>query len=748
MAIAEQAAATSQRETHFHTCPLCEATCGLTLEVEGGTVVRIRGDRDDVFSHGFICPKGATLGALQDDPDRLRTPMIKRDGVHVAVTWDEAFAEIDARLTPLLAEHGRDAVAVYLGNPNVHNHANTIYVRPLIMALGTGNVYSASTVDQMPRHASSGMMFGDGLTIAVPDVDRTDYLLMLGANPWESNGSLCTAPDLPGRLEAIAARGGRMVVVDPRRTKTAQAADEHLAIRPGGDAAWLLALIHVLFDEDLVDLGRLEPLLLGVDDVAAAVLPCSPEAVEAATWIDPATTRRIARELAAASSASVYGRIGVHTAAFGTLASWATDVLVALTANLDEPGGSMFPAPAHSSARTAPGGRGFTIGRRRSRVKGYPEVKGELPVATLADEIQTPGDGQVRALITVAGNPVRSCPDTTRLEAAIAGLELLISIDPYLNETTQHADVILPPPGVLEKSHYDLAFYGLAVRNVANYSPAVLERTGPDEAELLARLALIAGGQGAQAEPQVLHDLVLDGLLARAVAPDGALAGRDVAEIRAALGDRSPADRVLDLMLRTGQYGDRFGGVPDGLSLDRLEAHPHGIDLGALTPQLPNALKTASACIELAPEPIIDDIGRLVAGLGDVADGPVLVGRRHLQSNNSWMHNVRVLVKGKERCTLQVHPDDAAAWSLVDGGSARVTSAVGSVVAPVEVTTDIARHVVSLPHGWGHDAPGARMAVAGARPGVNSNVLTDGSTIDPLSGNAILNAIAVTVEPA
>ncbi len=740
--------ADSERTTHFHTCPLCEATCGLAIEVEGSTVVRVRGDRDDVFSHGFVCPKGTTVGALQDDPDRLRTPMVRRDGELVPATWDEAFAEIDARLTPLLAEHGRDAAAVYLGNPNVHNHANTIFVRPLIMALGTGNVFSASTVDQMPRHASSGFMFGDGLTIAVPDVDRTDYLLVLGANPWESNGSLCTAPDLPGRLKAIRARGGRFVVVDPRRTKTAQAADEHLAIRPGGDAAWLASLVHVLVDEDLVDLGRLEPFTDGAEAVAAAVAPFTPEAVEAATWIDPATTQRIARELAAAPSASVYGRIGVHTAAFGTLASWATDVLVALTANLDEPGGSMFPAPAHAAARTEPGGRGFTIGRRRSRVKGYPEVKGELPVATLADEIETPGDGQVRALITVAGNPVRSCPDSTGLEAAIAGLDLLVCIDPYLNETTQHADVILPPPGVLEKTHYDLAFYGLSVRNIANFSPAIIERTGPDEAELLARLALIAGGQGADADPQVLYDLVLDGLVARAVGADGALAGRDPDEIRGALVGRAPADQVLDLMLRTGQYGDRFGEVPDGLSLERLEAHPHGIDLGALTPQLPGALRTANGRIDLAPEPIVEDLARLAATLDAVPDGPVLVGRRHLRSNNSWMHNVRVLVKGKERCTLQVHPDDAAAWGLTDGGSARVTSAVGSLVAPVEVTDDIARSVVSLPHGWGHDAPGARLSVAAERPGVNSNVLTDGSVLDALSGNAVLNAIPVAVVPA
>jgi len=742
----------SDRSLHYRTCPLCEATCGLEVTVVGnasdGKVVRIRGDRDDVFSHGFICPKGSTLAHLHEDPDRLRSAMVKRDGRHVEVSWDEAFAEIERRMLPVIEEHGRESVAIYLGNPNVHNHALTIYGRALISALGTRNIYSASTVDQMPRHVSSGFLYGDALAFPLPDVDRTDYLLMLGANPYESNGSIATAPDFPGRLRAIRERGGRLVVVDPRRTKTAKAADEHLAIRPGSDAAWLAALAQVLFDEDLVDTGPAGEHVDGVDEVRRLVAPFTPEAVERATWIAPEVTRRIARELAAAPTAAVYGRIGTNTVPFGTLASWLTDVVTLLTGNLDRPGGMMWAHPAHLPPRQVGPGRGFVTGRHSTRVGGHPEVKGEFPAVALPEEIETPGPGQIRALVTVAGNPARSIPDSDRTEAALASLDVMVSVDPYLNETTRHADVILPPPSQLERSHYDLAFYGQAIRNIANYSPELFEPHGPREEDLIARLALVASGAGADGDPQLIHDMVLDSVLQSAVKPGRPLEGRDVADLRAQLGDRSPADRVLEAMLRSGWAGDHFGASPDGLSLELLEANPHGIDLGPLTPQLPGLLRTASGRIELAPAPLADDIERLRAWIDDVPDRPVLVGRRHVRSNNSWMHNVEVLVKGRERCTLQVHPADAEAWGLFDGGQARITSAAGSVVAPVEVTDDIARSVVSLPHGWGHDAPGTRLNVAGRRPGVNSNVLTDGSIIDPLSGNAVLNGIPVEVAPA
>lgn len=741
--------------SHHRTCPLCEATCGLELTVRDGRVTRIRGDRDNPFSRGYLCPKGSVLHRLHEDPDRLRRPLVRRGDDPATATWEEvgweeAFAEVERRLVPVLERHGRDAVAVYLGNPSAHTLSGVLYNRALVRALGTRNVFSASTVDQMPKHVSSGLLFGGPLLIPVPDLDRTDHLLMLGANPLESNGSLCTAPDFPGRLRAIRARGGKVVVVDPRRTRTAEEADEHVAVRPGTDAHLLLAMAQVLVAEGLAAPGRLASCTTGLDGVAAAVAGFTPEAVEAFCGVDAGTIRRLARELAAAPTAAVYGRIGTHTVAFGTLAAWAVDLLNVLTGNLDRPGGAMFPTAAHERVRPPGPGRGYRTGRHRSRVKGYPEVNGELPVATLADEIETPGEGQVRALVTVAGNPVVSTPDAGRLDAALASLEAMVSVDIYRNETTRHADVILPPPSALERSEYHLAFFGLSVRNYVSWSPPVFEPTGPGEHEIIARLALIASGQGAGADPAVVDGLLLDGVLGPAVAdPDSPVAGRTVEELTAALWGPTAPDRVVDAMIRLGPYGDGFGARPDGLSLERVAAAPHGIDLGPLVERLPGLLRTPSGTIELLPGPIVADLDRARAALAaGPPDGLVLVGRRHLRSNNSWMHNLTQLVKGKARCTLQVHPDDAARAGLRDGQPAEVRSGTGRIVAPVEVTDAVRPGVVSLPHGWGHDRPGTALTVAAAHAGVNSNLLADGTGLDPLSGNAVLNGIPVTVAPA
>ena len=754
--IADAPADAAETQTHFRTCPLCEATCGLEITTKGDEVVRIRGDRDDVFSRGFICPKGSTLKQLHTDPDRLRRPVVRSgkgaDATWTEVSWDEAFAEIERRLLPLMEAHGRDAVALYLGNPTVHNLGAGIFARALITSLASRNLYSASTVDQMPRHVSCGAMYGSPDAIPVPDLDRTSYLLMLGANPYESNGSLCTAPDFPGRLEAIRERGGKVVVVDPRLTKTAKNADEHVPIRPGADGHLLLAMVHVLFAEDLV--SELDPSVFsGLDALRAAVEPFSPEAVAEHTGIDADTIRRLTREIAAAESAAVYGRIGTNTVAFGTVASWASDLVTALTGNLDRAGGMMFPL-ALTSAKGSGKGRGFSTGRSTSRVKGHPEVRSEFPIATLADEIETPGDGQVRALITLAGNPARSAPNSTHLESALATLDFMVSIDPYRNETTRHADVILPPPDALEKSHYDLAFTTLSVRNVANYSPAVLP---PEPAEqlpehtILARLALVLSGMGATADPAIIDGLVLDRVLSRATKPGGVAEGKTVADLVDLMVAEDGPEQVLEAMIRTGAYGDGFGADPDGVTFQTLLDHPHGLDLGPLESRLPEVLKTPSGQVELVPDAFLADLPRLVEALADSAtpNGHLtLIGRRHVRSNNSWMHNVDVLVKGKDRCTLQVHPDDAARLGLTDGGPAEVTSRVGKVVAPVEVTDEILAGVVSLPHGWGHDDPAADMAVAAAHAGVNCNVLTDDGPLDPLSGNAVLNGVPVTVTPA
>jgi anaerobic selenocysteine-containing dehydrogenase len=738
--------------TVYRTCPLCEATCGLELHLRGREVTLVRGDRDDVFSHGYLCPKGTAIKALESDPDRIRAPQLRRGDTWTAIGWDDAFAEVERGLTRVIDSHGRDAVALYIGNPNAHNLSGLVYNRVLIQALGSSNVYSASTVDQMPKHVSAGLMFGGALSVPVPDVDRTDHLLMLGANPFASNGSLMTAPDLPGRLRALRARGGKLVVVDPRRSKTAEEADEHLFIRPGTDAQFLFAVVHSLFAEGLVSPGRLAEHVNGLAEVERLARDFAPEAVAPVCGIDAGTIRRTAHELAAAPRAAVYARIGTCTQEFGTLASWLVDVCNTLTGNLDREGGAMFTKPATGGANTggAPGaGRGVRFGRRHSRVRGLAEVFGELPVVCLAEEIDTPGEGQVRGMITVAGNPVVSTPDSRRLDRGLASLDFMVSVDIYRNETTRHAHVILPPEGILARGHYDLALYSLAIRNVANYSPPLvdLEPGEVPEWEILLRLAAIASGQGAGADPAALDDFVVAGLVDKAVRRSHAnVEGRDPGELLETLSARRGPERVLDLMLRTGPYGDGFGADPDGLSLTVLEANPHGIDLGPLEPRVPELLRTETGKIELAPEPVVDDVARLRASLTRPNGEMVLIGRRDLRSNNSWMHNVEVLVKGKERCTLHVHPDDATRIGVAGGDRAQVTSRTGTVEVVVEVTDAIMPGVVSIPHGWGHDAEGADLSVAAKRPGVNSNVVADASLFDPLSGNAVLNGIPVRVE--
>ncbi|MEU4498423.1 molybdopterin oxidoreductase family protein [Streptomyces sp. NPDC023998] len=732
---------TAPARTALRICPLCEATCGLTLTIEGSRVTGARGDREDVFSQGFICPKGASFGELDADPDRLRTPLVRKDGQLREAGWDEAFDVIAARIRPLIEEHGPNAVGVVLGNPNVHTMAGALYPPVLLTLLRTRNLFTASTLDQMPKHVSSGLLFGDPVAIPVPDLDHTDHLLLLGANPLESNGSLCTAADFPGKLKALRKRGGTLTVVDPRRTRTAQLADRHVAIRPGSDALLLAAVAQVLFEEKLTDLGVLEAHVEQLAEVAEAVREFTPDAVAAACDMDAEEIRTIARELAAAPTAAVYGRIGSSTVEYGTLANWLVDVLNVLTGNLDRPGGALFPLSATDRApRPAAPGKGFALGRWASRVSGHPEAKSELPMAALAEEIDTPGDGQIRAVISIAANPVLSAPDGDRLDQALAGLDFMVSIDPYLNETSRHADVVLPPPPPSQSSHFDFAFNAFAVRNQARYSAAVipLEEGSLGECEIQARLVLAVGGMHG-ADPGAVDDMVIERTLSKAVAdPHSPVHGQDVKELTAQLTGRTGPERRLDMMLRLGPYD---------LTLDKLLENPHGIDLGPLQPRVPQVLKTRSGRIELLPEPIAADLPRLRRALDERPAALVLVGRRHLRSNNSWLHNVPTLNGGSNRCTLQVHPADAERLGLKDGAQARIASDGGQVEAPVEITDAVRAGVVSLPHGWGHSRPGIRMSVAAARPGVNVNQLLDGSRLDPLSGTAVLNGFPVELSP-
>ena len=727
--------------TSIRTCPLCEATCGLELTIEGGSVKVIRGDQNDVFSHGFICPKGTTLGRLHEDPDRLRKPLVKENGEFVEVSWDEAIAAAGAGIRRIIHEYGPSAVAAYVGNPNVHNLAGSLYLRPLLKALGSPNVFSASTVDQMPKHVSSGATFGNPDLIPVPDIDRTDYLLMLGADPHESNGSLATAPDWPGRMRAIQDRGGKIVTVDPRRSKTAKASDEHLFIRPGTDAAWLAALVTSVLEAGGPDLPDF---MAGLAEAKAALAPFTPDSVAAATGIPAEMTRRIATEFSNAPTAVAYGRMGTHTTEFGTLASWLADLLNAVTGNLDSPGGAMFPLPAIVTPKAQVGGRGFQTGRYRSRVGDHPEVRGEMPSAALVGEIEIHGEGRVRALLVIGGNPARSIPDSDRVEGALDQLDFMVVVDPYLSETARHADVVLPPPSVLERAHFDVAFTSLMVRNTVNYSPPTFEKPEDHPAEWEILLGLAAAIQATDLPVEQMDEAGAAALLAKSLTnPASPAFGADQVIAWDQVCRFTGPQRILDIRLRTGPYGDGFGSNPDGLSLQRLIDNPHGIDLGPLEPRLPVASNNPDGLVHLAPPQFLADLPRLATNLEATPDPFVLVGRRQLRSNNSWMHNIEVLVKGKDRCTLLMHPADAESLGIVAGEAVSVTSDAGEVRAPVELSDDMMPGVVSLPHGWGHDDPEARLTVAARRPGVNSNVLSNRTAIDPLSGNARLNGIPV-----
>ena len=731
--------------TALRICPLCEATCGLVLTVEEGRVTAARGDREDVFSHGFICPKGASFAELDNDPDRLQRPLIRRDGELVEADWAEALAVAAEGLRMVTA--GAGSVAVYLGNPNAHTIAGALYAPQLVRALQTRGVFSASTLDQMPKQVACGYLFGNPFAFTVPDVDRTDHLVIIGANPLVSNGSVATAADFPGKIKALRKRGGRLTVIDPNRTRTAELADTHLAPRPGTDGALLFAVVNVLFDEDLVDpdLGGLADMVTGIERLRAAAADFPPEAVAEHCGVTATQIRALARDIAAGPRTVLYGRIGTSTVRFGTITSWLVDVVNLLTGNLDRPGGAMFASsPIGAAARPARPGRGFSVGRWHSRVSGAPEVASELPTALLPEEIETPGDGQVRALVTIAGNPVLSAPDGERLSAAMDSLEFMVSIDPYLNETTRHADVILPPPPPSYSPHFDVALSNVAVHNTARYSPPVfaLPEGRPDEVEILCRLTLGVLGVGVDADPNLVDQQIISVVLGKEVAdPDSPVAGRTVDELVAMLHDGRGYEKRLDMMLRLGPFGDAFGKNPDGLTLQRLKDNPHGIDLGPLTPRLPEALRTPSGRIELAPEPILADIPRLLDSVAAPDNGFLLIGRRHLRSNNSWMHNLPALAGGTNRCTLQIHPDDAAALGITD--LAVVTGPAGKLEVPVEITDAIRPGVVSLPHGWGHTEPGTRMAVAATQPGVNVNALLDSSLLEPLSGTAVLSGVPV-----
>ena len=697
---------------HHRACHLCEAICGLTLETteaDDGSlaITSIKGDALDTFSRGHICPKAVALQDIQNDPDRLHQPMLRVGSEWQPIPWEDAFALVAERLAGIQARHGQNAVAVYQGNPSVHNYGLMTHSNYFLGLLKTRNRFSATSVDQLPHHLTSHLMYGHGLLLPIPDIDHTDFMLILGGNPLASNGSIMTVPDVEKRLKAIQARGGKVVVVDPRRSETAAIADQHLFVRPGGDAALLFGVLNTLFSENLTRGSQLP--VEGLDEVRGAIAGFTAEAMSPQCAVAAEQIRQLARDFAAADKAVCYGRMGVSTQAFGTLCHWLVQLINLVTGNLDRVGGALCTTPAVDLVASTGGGH---FNRWQSRVSGRPEYGGELPVSALAEEMLTEGKGQIRALVTVAGNPVLSTPNGRQLEQALDGLEFMVSVDLYINETTRYADLILPSTSALENDHYDTTFNMFAVRNVTRFNRAILPKP-----------------------PGALHDWEIFVGLAQAFA----------AQTGAALKPTMAPAQMIDFGLRAGVYGDAS---EYKLSVAMLADHPHGVDLGPLTANLAARLKTADGKVHAAPAVILADLARFAAQPAPIAGELLLIGRRHVRSNNSWMHNYHRLVKGKPRHQLLMHPDDLVSRQLSDGQRVRVSSRIGMIEVEVVASLDMMPGVVSLPHGWGHGRPGVQMGIASAQPGASANDLTDERQLDELSGNAALNGVPVQVAAA
>lgn len=722
-------------EQHFRTCHLCEAMCGVVIEHQDGQVVSIKGDKQDPLSRGHVCPKVMGLKDLHEDPDRLRRP-VKRVGQDwVEISWEEAFATIEENVKRIRREHGPAALGVYVGNPTVHTPA-LVLIPPFIHALGARQRFSATSVDQLPHMLANLEMFGHQLLFTVPDLDRTDFLLMIGANPAASNGSLMTAGDPMGRIKGIRERGGRVVLVDPRRTETAEKVDDHIFIKPGSDFFFLAALAQVMFTDAHIRLRHLGTMVEGLAGLRAAVQPFTPEAVADITGIAAKTIRDLARDFALAQRGICYGRIGTCVQEFGGLAGWLLHAINIITGNLDHEGGMMFSTPPFNAVELGPRGE---FGKHRSRVRGLPSFGGEFPANTLAEEILTPGKGQIRLLATHAGNPVLSTPNGRQMDEALASLEFMFSIDIYINETTRHAHIILPPTSALERSHMDIGLAAVSVRNFAKWSPAMVEPPADSR-----------------------HDWQILLELSNRLGESGRL-GRYVRQGVQGAVERLGLDAGLDLMMRFGPYGSHARLVqkrssatqrvmsvlrPDreGLSLKKLAENPHGIDLGPLVRRFPAALCTDDSKIHLAPAVYLEDVKRAKEKLHSRRAHPMLlIGRRHVRSNNSWLHNSQRLVKGKGRCTALLHPDDATRLKVTEGQLVRVTSRVGAIEVPAEITDAIMPGVVSVPHGWGHGRAGVQLRVAGKVPGVSVNDITDELHVDALTGMPVLNGVPVTV---
>jgi anaerobic selenocysteine-containing dehydrogenase len=677
--------------------------CGIEVRHQDKQVLSIRPDKQDPFSLGHICPKAVAMQDYYKDTDRLKTPIKKTESGWQQISWEQAFEEIGSKIREIQTQHGKNSVATYLGNPNAHNFGNAIFLPPFFKALGSNNRYSSASADQLPHHVAANSMFGSGMAISVPDINRTDFILMIGANPMVSNGSMMTAAGMPKRIKALQKRGGKMVVVDPRRTETAKIAEQHLFIKPEQDGLLLLAMIHTVINESLVELRHLENLIVGYQTIVDVTAEFTPESVADSVGISASEIRQLTHDFASAKSAVCYSRMGASTQSFGGVCQWTTLVLNIITGNFDREGGAMFPQPAFDLLARVNPSKPNSYGRYQSRVRGLPYYNNEFPVATLADEIQTEGDGQIKALFTIAGNPVLSAPNGDRLDQAFEELEYMVAVDIYLNETTKHADIILPSTTGLEVAHYDIFFNSFAVSNTVKFSTPTFEKQEDQKHDWQILKALSS---------------CLTGL------PD----------------DGSTAEMILDMTLKASSYKD--------LSLQKLIDNPHGIDLGPLQACAQQRIKTVDGKIHLAPQLFLDDLPRLKK-FNQHSDSKFpfkMIGRRLVRSHNTWTHNSYRLIKGKNQVTLQINPKDAERLNIENGEMVRVKSKTGEVQIQTQLDKNIMPGVVSIPQGWGHNHKNTQMNTAAKQPGVSINSLTDDTRIDKLTGNAAFNGTPVCVE--
>jgi anaerobic selenocysteine-containing dehydrogenase len=738
--------------TYVRSCAFCEAACGIevTADPVERRIVRVVGDKLDPFSRGHICPKAYALTELQSDPDRLRKPLRRRNADFEEIGWPEALDLAAERLADVLRRYGPDSIGYYFGNPIGHKPELVLYSGLIAERLQTKQVFSPGTLDQTPKFVSAALMFGGVLIQALPDLDRTDHLVIIGANPVVSQGSLLVAPGMSRRIKDVLKRGGKVVVIDPRRTETAELASEYIAVRPGTDAYLLLAMLDVLFKEGRVRLGRAEGLVKNLDTLAALAARYPAARVARVTAISEDTIIRLAREFSEAPTAVMYGRTGTCTQRFGTIASSLIDAFNTVTGNLDRPGGAMFTAggvPLAMHFNQVFDGDVPPVGRWHSRVDGLPEAYGLLPTAALANEMLVPGPGQIRGFITLAGNPILSNPDGGKLRRAFEALEFMLSFDIYVNETTRHAHLIIPGASYAEHSDFQAVTAFETIRKFVKWSPPIFDRPPgtPADWEIFAGIAARLQGTTAEA----IEEAYVTGVLEKALAQGRPECRQvDFSQARAAIGNAPGADRLYDIMLRAGPCGDAFGAVPEGLSLEKLRRHPHGLDFGPLSAELPNVLRTPDRLIDLAPSRIVADFPRLEAALAEMEHHPglLLIGRRNPRSKNAWMHNIRLLNKGKIDCTLLVNPEDAARYGLMTGSKTRLRSHIATIEVSVEVSDEVMPGVVSLPHGWGHDLPDTRQRIANARPGANANWIIDAASLDVPSATTILNGVPVRLE--